>query len=172
MDARALMTLEEYRRTSFDGPDRDYVDGEVIERNMGELPHARLQAELLYKLRGHANNRGLQVLVEIRIQVSATRFRVADMAVWRPGPIGDRIPSHPPFLVVEILSPEDRVVRLPPKIREYLAYGVECVWVIDPDERRALTYSSADPGGDLVEVLRTENPDITIPLGDLLAVLD
>ena len=84
----------------------------------------------------------------------------------------DRIPSHPPFLVVEILSPEDRLVRLQPKIREYLAYGVECVWVIDPDERRALTYSPADPGGDLVEMLWTENPDITIPLGELLAVLD
>jgi Uma2 family endonuclease len=170
MDARVLMTLEEYRRTSFDGPDRDYVDGEVIERNTGELPHARLQAELLYKLR--SNNPDLQVLVEIRIQVSATRFRVADMAVWRTGPIGDRIPSHAPFLVVEILSPEDRLVRLQPKIREYLAYGVECVWVIDPDERRALTYSPADPGGDLVEMLRTENPEITIPLGELLAVLD
>lgn len=56
------------------------------------------------------------------------------MAVWRAGPLGDRIPSHPPFLVVEILSPEDRPVRLQPKIREYLADGVECVWVIDPDD--------------------------------------
>ena len=172
MDARVLMTLEEYRRTSFDGPDRDYVDGEVIERNMGELPHARLQAELLHKLRSNANNSGLQVLVEIRIQMSATRFRVADIAVWRAGPIGDRIPRRPPFLVVEILSPEDPLVRLQPKIREYLAYGVECVWVIDPDERRALTYSPADPGGDLVEMLRTENSDITIPLAEVLAALD
>ncbi len=29
-------------------------------------------------------------------------------------------PTIPPFLVVEILSLEDRVVRLQPKIREYL----------------------------------------------------
>ena len=47
MDARVLMTMEEYLHTSFDGADRDYVDGEVIERNMGELPHAQLQGELL-----------------------------------------------------------------------------------------------------------------------------
>ena len=45
MDARVLLTPEEYLRAQFDGPDRDYVDGEVIERNPGELPHAILQAE-------------------------------------------------------------------------------------------------------------------------------
>ena len=66
-----------------------------------------------------------QVLPEIRIEVSPTRFRVADVAVWRPGPIGERIPTIPPFLVVEILSLEDRVVRLQPKIREY--------WTQHPD---------------------------------------
>ena len=172
MDPRVLMSVDEYLHTQFDGSDRDYVDGEVVERNMGELPHARLQAELLYRLRNLANSLGLQVLPEIRIQVSPTRFRVADVAVWRPGPIGERIPTIPPFLVVEILSPEDRVVRLQPKIREYLAHGVEWVWVIDPDERRALNYSPADPGGALVNELRTQHPDLSIPLADLLSALD
>jgi Uma2 family endonuclease len=172
MDARVLLSLEEYLRTQFDGSDREYLDGEVVERNVGELPHARLQAELVYRLRNLANMLGIQVLLEIRIQMSPTRFRVADIAVWRPGPIGDRIPTVPPFLVVEILSREDRLVRLQPKIREYLTHGVERVWVIDPDERRALSYSPADPGGALVDELRTEQPEIIFPLADLLAALD
>ena len=172
MDARVLMTVEEYLHTPFDGPDRDYVDGEAIERNMGELPHARLQARLIQVLSVLAETLRLQVLPEIRIQVAATRFRVADVAVWRAGAIGQRIPTVPPFLVVEILSQEDRLVRLQPKIQEYLAYGVEWVWVVDPDERRALSYSPADPGGILVDELRTQNPDLTIPLADLLSALD
>jgi Uma2 family endonuclease len=172
MDTRVLLSLEEYLRTQFDGSDREYLDGEVVERNVGELPHARLQAELVYRLRNLANMLGIQVLLEIRIQMSPTRFRVADIAVWRPGPIGDRIPTVPPFLVVEILSREDRLVRLQPKIREYLTHGVERVWVIDPDERRALSYSPADPGGALVDELRTEQPEIIIPLADLLAAPD
>ena len=172
MDARVLMTMEEYLHTSFDGTDREYVDGEVIERNMGELPHARLQARLLRLLSKPAETLRLEVLPEIRIQIAATRFRVADVAVWRAGPIGQRIPTVAPFLIVEILSPEDRLVRLQPKIQEYLAHGVEWVWVIDPDERRALNYSPADPGGTLVDVLRTENPDLAVPLGNLLSVLD
>jgi Uma2 family endonuclease len=172
MDARVLMTMEEYLHTSFDGADRDYVDGEVIERNMGELPHARLQARLIRFLTPLAEKLHLEVLPEIRIQTAATRFRVADIAVWRAGPIGQRIPTVPPFLIVEILSAEDRLVRLQPKIQEYLVHGVQWVWVIDPDERRALSYSPADPGGALVDELRTHDPDITIPLGDLLSVLD
>jgi Uma2 family endonuclease len=166
------MTVEEYLHTPFEGPDRDYVDGEVVERNIGELPHARLQMRLGYLLSALADRLRLQVLPEIRIQVSPTRFRVADLAVWRAGPIGQRIPIVPPFLVAEILSPEDRLVRLQPKIQDYLRYGVEWVWVVDPDERRALSYSPSDPGGTLVDELRTRDPDITVPLAELLAVLD
>ena len=172
MDARVLLTPEEYFRAPFDGPDRDYVDGEVIERNMGELPHAILQAELVYRLRSLGESLGLRVLPEIRIQAAATRFRVADVAVWLRGPIGVRIPTVPPFLVVEILSPEDRLVRLQPKIQDYLSHGVAWVWVIDPDERRAVSYSPADPGGTLVDEMRTQDPEIAIPLADLLAALD
>ena len=172
MDTRVLLTPEEYLRAQFDGLDRDYVDGEVIERNMGELPHAILQAELVYRLRSLGESLGLRVRPEIRIQVVAARFRVADIAVWLRGSIGLRIPTIPPFLVVETLSPEDRLVRLQPKIQDYLSHGVAWVWVIDPDERRAMSYSPSDPGGTLVDELRTEDPEITIPLGDLLAALD
>ena len=172
MEAKVVMTVEEYRHAQFDGPDRDYVDGEVVERNMGELPHARLQSELLLRLWSAAKHLGFQVLPEIRIQVAPTRFRVADIAAWRSGRIGERIPAIPPFLVAEILSPEDRLVRLQPKVQEYLAYGVEWVWVVDPDERRALSYSKANPGGTLVTDLRTENPEIVVPLTELWSVLD
>ena len=172
MDAKVLMTVDEYRRAQFDGADRDYVDGEVVERNMGELPHARIQAELLVRLSGLAKGMAFQVLPEIRLQIAPTRIRVADIAVWRAGSIGQRIPTVAPFLVVEILSPEDRLTRLQPKVQEYLAHGVEWVWVIDPDERRALSYSPATPGGTLVTVLHTENPEIRVDLPELLAVLD
>ena len=128
--------------------------------------------ELVYRLRTLVESLGLRVLPEIRIQVAATRFRVADVAVWHRGPIGLRIPTVPPFLVVEILSPEDRLVRLQPTIQDYLGHGVAWVWVIDPDERRAMSYSPSDPGGTLVVELKTHDPAITVPLADLLAALD
>ena len=57
-----------------------------------------------------------------------------------------------------------RMVRMTPKIQEYLSIGVEWVWVIDPAEETALSYSQKDPRGAVCEVLRTENPSIEIPL--------
>jgi Uma2 family endonuclease len=41
-----------------------------------------------------------------------------------------------------------------PKIAEYLAIGVEWVWLIDPIEKCAICYSQRNPEGVLSEVLR------------------
>ena len=164
MATKLLIDVEEYLRISFDGPDCEYLDGEIVERNMGELPHGEAQGQLVHLLKLLAPRWKLRVIPEIRIQINPRRYRVADLAVWREGPIGDRIPTVPPFLVVEILSPEDRMVRMQPKIAEYLSISVEWVWVIDPEEKTALCYSQKNPAGAACEVLRTENPEIAIPL--------
>jgi Uma2 family endonuclease len=162
------MSVEEYLRTSFEDADCEFVDGEIVERNVGELPHGTLQVKLSAALSGLSSRLGIQVVSEIRVQTRATHFRVADIAVWRPGDIGTRIPTVPPFLVVEILSPEDRMVRVQEKVQEYLAMGTEYVWLIDPQERKAIVYSQQAPAGRLEQVLRTQKPDIEIPLSTIL----
>jgi Uma2 family endonuclease len=164
MSTKVLMDVGEYLRTSFEGPDCEYLDGEIVERNMGEIPHSAVQGtlyRLLWQLRSLL---GLLVLPEIGIQISPTRYRVADLAVWRDDNIGTGIPTIPPFLVVEILSPEDRMVRMLPKIQEYLAIGVEWIWIVDPREQSALLYSQKNPAGAVCDILRTENPFIEISL--------
>src|SRR5260370_30034505 len=164
------MGVDEYLRTSFDGPDCEYVDGAVVERRLGELAHGDVQGTVGMLLRQFRRRLGIRVVMEIRIQISPTRYRVADLAVWRDDNIGNRIPTVPPFLAVEILSPEDRIVRVHPKIAEYLSIGVEWIWLIDPIEKSALCYSQRNPGGVLSEVLRTENPVIEIPLAAALDI--
>ena len=170
MSTKVLMGVDEYLRTSFDGPDCEYLDGEVVERNMGELPHGDVQLTLGILLSRLRRRLGIRVVTEIRIQVSPTRYRVADLAVWRDDHIGNRIPTVPPFLAIEILSPEDRITRMQPKIAEYLAIGVEWIWLIDPIEKSAICYSQRNPAGVLSYVLRTENPAIVIPLAAALDV--
>jgi Uma2 family endonuclease len=172
MPAKVVMDIDEYLHTSFDGPDCEYLDGEVVERNMGELPHGTLQGRLIFLLMQMSEQLGIRIVPEIRIQIHPRRFRVADIAVWRAGNIGERIPTVPPFLVVEILSPEDRVVRMQPKIQEYLSIGVEWIWLVDPDERKAICYSQQDRAGSLCDVLRTANPEIEIPLAEVFVVLN
>src|SRR5579863_251358 len=164
MTTKVLMDVEEYLRTSFEGSDCEFLDGEIVERNMGELPHGDVQltlSRLLWRLR---KTLGIRVVTEIRIQIGPRRYRVADIAVWRDDNIGTGIPTVPPFLVVEILSPEDRMVRMLPKIQEYLSIGVEFVWIVDPREKTALRYSKKNPAGEVCEILCTENPAIEIPL--------
>jgi Uma2 family endonuclease len=164
MSTKVLMDVEEYLRTSFEGSDCEFLDGEIVERNMGELPHGDLQGTLYRLLWRYRSRLGIRVVTEIRIQINRRRYRVADIAAWRNDNIGTGIPTVPPFLVVEILSPEDRMVRMVPKIQEYLSIGVDWVWVIDPEEKTALSYSRKQPQGAAVTTLRTEDPEIEIPL--------
>ena len=38
---QTLVSVEEYLNTSYDGADREYVDGRIVERNLGEKDHSR-----------------------------------------------------------------------------------------------------------------------------------
>ena len=158
------MSVDEYLRTSFDGADCEYVDGEVVERNMGEYGHGRLQFHLGRLLGQFEARTGIRVALEVRIRINPQRYRIPDISVWRDGNVGGSVPTVPPFLAVEILSPDDRMTRMVPKIQEYLAIGIEHVWVIDPEEKTALWFSRENPGGSVCDVLRTKNPKIEIPL--------
>jgi Uma2 family endonuclease len=151
-------------RTSFEGSDCEYLDGEIAPRNWNDFPHADGQRNLIYLLAQLRPQLGIRVLPEITIKISPTRYRVADLAVWRNDNIGTSILTVAPFLVVEILSPEDRMVRMLPKTQESLSIGVEWIWIVDPQEQSALLYSQKNPAGAVCNILSTENPAIEIPL--------
>ena len=137
MSAKVLMGVDEYLKTSFDDGDCEYLDGEVVERNMGEMPHADVQYTLGRLLWPFRRRFGIRILPEIRTRISPTRYRIPDLAVYRNDNIGDRIPTVPPFLAIEILSPEDRMARIRRVVDDYIALGVPVVWILDPLEKRA-----------------------------------
>src|SRR5580693_8603432 len=131
MSTSTLVPLAEYLNTSY-RPDCDYLEGELLERNVGEWDHARLQMLLSNYLFIREMKLGILVVPEQRVQVKARRFRVPDIAVLAgPRPAGGII-TEPPFLCVEILSPRDRVVEMQERIADYLNFGVRYVWLIDP----------------------------------------
>jgi Uma2 family endonuclease len=47
-----------------------------------------------------------------------------------------------PELVVEIVSPNDRRKDIREKIEEYFAIGVKQVWILEPQSRQILAYTS------------------------------
>ena len=173
MATKTVMSVDEYLHTAFDGPDPEYVDGEIVERNVGEALHSWIQGWLYELLRAQAKQYGSKVRIELRVRTRETRFRVPDVAVWRPADELVRgYAKVPPFLAVEVLSPDDRMSRIAPKIQEYFQWGVEWVWLIDPDERVGLVYSIQNPLGESVSVLRTESPAFEIPLEIALSPQD
>jgi Uma2 family endonuclease len=125
------LAIETYLKTSYH-PDRDYVDGEVEERNLGEFDHANLQMAVLASFYAHRDQWNVRVLPEQRVRVSATRVRVPDVClVCRDLPV-EQVITKPPLVVVEILSPEDRVRRYNDRLEDYRSIGVKNIWVLDP----------------------------------------
>ena len=164
METGTLVSVNEYLSTSYH-PDRDYVDGYVEERNLGEFDHARLQTLLAIYFGSREKELGLCVVVEQRVQVSPTRFRVPDVCVLLGGRPKDQIFRTPPFICIEILSPEDRLSRVQERMRDYLHFGVPYVWMIDPETRQAYRWTLE--GMFEIKELRTENPEIVVPLAAL-----
>jgi Uma2 family endonuclease len=134
--------LKDYLATSF-RPDREYVDGEIRERNVGKYEHARVQALLAIWFGQHERDWGFQVVTEQRVQVSPTRVRIPDVAVLPLGSQPDVI-TAPPVLVIEILSPDDSYSDTQERANDYRAMGVETVWIIDPKTRTGRMCSGAE----------------------------
>jgi Uma2 family endonuclease len=133
------MSVEEYLHTTFDGADREYLDGEVVERNMGNKSHGRIQALLVRLLGAYEESTGIYVIPEVRHRIQETRYRIPDVSVFQGEPVGE-IPATPPLVAIEILSPDDRMGYLVPKLQEYQAWGVTHIWVVDPEDRKLFTY--------------------------------
>jgi Uma2 family endonuclease len=115
-------------------PDREYVDGEVRERNVGKFEHARVQALLAAWFGQREQLWQVLVVTEQRVQVSARRVRIPDVALIAPGPHPDVL-IDPPLLVIEILSPDDTYWDTEERASDYLAMGVKAAWILDPKTR-------------------------------------
>ncbi len=139
MAVATQVSVEEYLKTVY-RPDRDYVDGVVEERNLGQLDHSLVQARLIGSIM--RQSREILPLPEWRFQITPTRFRVPDVTVVSGRP-SEQILTKAPLLCVEILSPEDRISRVNVRIQEYLDFGVPVVWLIDPEDKTIWIYRSS-----------------------------
>jgi Uma2 family endonuclease len=105
---------------------------------VGEWDHGRLQAKIIGFFLTRYEAQGMRVVAELRLRAAPGRVRIPDVCVFLTDP-KQRVPSTPPFLCIEILSPEDRMSRLEVRIADFLAMGVGTVWVLDPETRQSFT---------------------------------
>jgi Uma2 family endonuclease len=161
-----LVPLQEYLDTNY-SPDREYVDGVIVERHVGKRPHSRVQSNF----DSYLTTRYPHIFVwpELRLRTAATKIRIPDVCVTLEDP-GDDVFEQAPFICIEILSPDDTISDLLEKLDEYAALGVPHIWVADPRRKKAFSYSAAC----LEEVTGAElraGADVFIPLSEVFARL-
>ena len=160
-----MMSVEEYLASSY-SPDREYLDGMVVERNLGEQDHSIVQAALVAYFFNRQKQWGLHVFPEQRVQVRPNRFRVPDLCVVLGPRPKEQIFTKPPFLCIEILSPEDRASNVRERIGDYLAFGVRYVWVLDPRTRTAYIHT-AEGSHQAKGALTTTDPELSVSLAEV-----
>lgn len=167
MSVATLISVEEYLRTSFD-PDCDFVEGEVLERNVGNRRHGYAQAEITFWFRSRKDTLLVQPLTELRIKVSPTKFRIPDVVVSELPIPDEEVFSEPPYLCIEVMSPDDTMAGIQDRIDEYLAFGVANVWVVDPWKHRGWRVTETGWATAVDGVMRTGDGRVAMPLQEVL----
>ena len=158
MSTKTAVSIEEYLRTSYEDLDREYVDGEIVERTLPTNLHSKTQCRLAGILDRLSETRPLFGRVELRSRVSATRVRIPDVSAYAGVEPTDPVPSNPPLIAIEILSPDDRQAKLVAKLEEYRQWGVRHLWLVNPQARKLHVYEE----GVLREVDLLEVPEFEL----------
>lgn len=169
-----LVSIDAYLAASYPDGDREYLDGVVMERNLGTPVHSALQKILIVHLAAFEKRLRIAVRPECRTRIAETRYRVPDVLVMeRPFRQTDRVVLEAPLLIVEIVSPEDKHSETLRRFREYENLGVRYIAQMDPEDRTTFMFIRGDlVRRDDLASIETRNGSLPFNARELLAFLD
>jgi Uma2 family endonuclease len=169
MASATQIPVSEYLHTTY-RPDREYVDGELEERNVGEYDHNVVQRAITFWFHTRSRDWNVRSIQEQRTRLTPTRYRIPDVSVFRRETPVEQVFTRPPLIAIEVLSPEDRHIKAQEKIQDYIQFQVPNIWIIDPKTREGWDCST----GNWVRKERFEVADTTIylSLNELFSELD
>lgn len=136
MPTKATLSEAEYLRISFPGVDQEFLEGELVERGTPDLFHSDTEFRACAAFRERESSLHLYAFPELRLRIRPGRVIIPDVCVFHPTHPTEPVPSTTPFIVIEIISPDDRISEVRKKLQEYVDWGVPHVWLIDPRLRR------------------------------------
>lgn len=144
-----LITGEELLALGDIGP-CELIDGRIVAMTPPGAEHGKMSFSLSRHLGNFVESRKLgHVLIGetgIYVRRNPDRVRGMDIAFISyqrlPGPLPKAYLEVAPELVVEVVSPNDLWSQIRQKIAEYFAIEVERVWIVEPETRSVLVYSS------------------------------
>jgi Uma2 family endonuclease len=165
-------------------PETEWIDGRAVPKVMPTREHGIMQLAFGEALKAWGRTRG-QVVTEWRFRVAvpgvAVHPLVPDVAFMsfarlRSLPKEDRTyPLIAPEIVVEILSPDDKPKDVETKRKEYLAWGVSLVLIVNYETRSTEAYDSEGGYGKIGAVEDYSPmmfPDLRLSMQALFAELD
>jgi Uma2 family endonuclease len=158
MGSHAITSVEEYLRTSFPDLDREYRDGELVERSLSDFLHSRTQVRLAAIFEALCKRFPVFTCTELRMKLREGLVLIPDVSVFWPSE-PPSVPDFPPLVAIEILSRDDRMAAVREKLEEYRDWGVKHVWLVDPYQRRFYT---CDAG--LAEVASFGVPELDLDI--------
>ena len=153
-----LITEEEYLNTSYE-PDREYVDGLLVERKVPTLIHSRVQASIVGLLHPFCEEFDFSLATECRVKAGSSRYRVPDVALIPAAADEEKFFSGVPLAIIEILSPDDRMQTLLDRLRDFAALGVENIFVFHPRDQEVFRYECGS-------LTRTKITSLRLPAGE------
>jgi Uma2 family endonuclease len=166
--AAALVSVEEYLATTYK-PACDYVDGVLYQKSMPTRKHGSIQIGLGQFI--NIGFPGFNASSEVNVRIRPGKYLVPDLIVQHRDRMQDPYPTEPVHLCIEILSPEDRISVVIAKCEEYHAWGVETVWIVDPENPRAWEFRKGQWPVEIPLTGSLTAPGISISLADLFSVL-
>ena len=161
-----LVSEQEYLGSRYE-PDCEFEDGALISRHVGTEKHSWMQAALAAYIFRRRRAWGVNVYTEQRTRVRPGKYKLPDVCIV-PGPRPETpIFDLPPLVAIEILSPEDRPLRVDQTIAEWLEFGVGYVWVVDPETLESILYTAQGRVPVTDATLRIPGTQIEIPLRQL-----
>jgi Uma2 family endonuclease len=158
MSARTGVSVEEYLHLSFPDLDREYRDGEIVERSLPTYLHGKTQGILIAIFIALRSKMSVFPSVETRMKIRTGLYLVPDVAVFYPDEPSD-VPENPPLIAIEVVSPDDRLAAAREKLEEYRTWGVRHVWLVDPYSKRMYTCDEK-----LIEVTHFTVPELAIEI--------
>lgn len=126
-------------------PNFELLDGEAIQKALPTKFHSILQFVLCLILK----ELGFKSRPELTLAIDE-RWEPTPDVCGILGPEEDPYPTHAVAVAIEILSPEDRFLRVIQKCRKYAEWGVEDILVFDPVNRHAWSWNMS--AGDLTRI--------------------
>ncbi len=133
-------------------------------------PRSLLHSWLQCTAGGRSGMRGCCPVFALR--VSATRVRVPDLCLISRDAPKERVLTHSPLVVIEVLDEEDRLCAMMEKLADFERFGVQRIWVIEPERRVAYRYENGGMRLVVGDELIVPGTPMRLVLSEVFAELD